>query len=65
MNNVELIVFKRNEIVSLSYLKKTLKNSYQEAIDEDYFMLYDDSEEEPKYIFTQKGFDYAWKKNNK
>ena len=62
MKNRALIGFKKGEIVTLSYLKKMLGNNYEIAISEGYFDFYDDSDDEPRYIFTQKGFDFAWEK---
>ena len=57
-----MIGYKRNKKYCYSILKKELGKDLQEAIDNGYFALFDNSGEEPVYIFTQKGYDAAWGK---
>ena len=60
MNKGKLIGYSLNDKRTLSRLKKELGNDYQTAINNGYFIRFDDSGEEPIYIFTQKGHDFAW-----
>lgn len=63
MNVGKLIMYSVGEKVSLTKLKKDLGNDYNEAIELGYFLeCQEGSNEEPEYVFTNKGKDFAWKK---
>lgn len=58
MNNGKLVGFRTDLTYSFDFLEKQLGDDFQEALDKGYFKKI----AENKYIFTEKGREFAWKK---
>lgn len=60
MNRGNLISFKVGEEIDYDYIMKFLsKDDIQKCLENEYFKHLKDD----KYIFTQKGSDFAWSKD--
>ncbi len=63
MRAEKLIMYAVGEKVSMTKLKKDLESDFDEALELGYFIKnQENSDDEPKYIFTKKGKDAAWAK---
>ena len=62
MNCSNLIMYSLGEKVSLTDLKRKLGDDWKEAVDNGFFELIGNKDDEPIYVFTQKGKDAAWGK---
>lgn len=60
MNKGTVINFKVGEEISYDYILRIIsKEDFEECLEKEYFKLVKGD----KYVFTKKGFDFAWSRD--
>ncbi|GEM_PF-4715794 len=62
MQTSKLIGYRLDRKYSYDTLKKELGEDLQEAINNEYFIEIKGNDEQPVYLFTEKGKQAAWEK---